>query len=100
MDHKPFRMMLAKQLIGDYMSRKRPGRPQKRSRPTPHLPSHSKSKRCVYCRDVRSPPRRKESGGSAQPVSVIHNFASPVNMTKVIDFVYGMNNNYVFSRLL
>ena len=61
LDHKSFRMMLAKQLIGDYMSRKRPGRPRKRSRPTPHLPSHSKSRRCVYCRDVRSPPRRKES---------------------------------------
>ena len=61
MDHKSFRMMLAKQLIGNYMSRKQPGRPRKRPRPTPHLPSHSKSRRCVYCRDVRSPPQRKES---------------------------------------
>ena len=61
MDHKSFRMMLAKQLIGDYMSHKRPGRPRKRSRPTPHLPSHSKSKRCVYFWDVHSPPGRKES---------------------------------------
>ena len=61
MDHKSFRMMLAKQFIGDYMNRKRPGRPRKRSRPTPHLPSHSKSKRCVYCWNVHFAPRRKES---------------------------------------
>ena len=61
MDHKTFRLTLAKQLIGDYMTRKKPGRPRKQPRPTPHLPSHSKSRRCVYCRDIRSPPRRKES---------------------------------------
>ena len=61
MDHKSFRLILAQKLIGDYLTRKRPGRPRKRPRPTPHLPSHSKSRRCVYCRDVRSPPQRKES---------------------------------------
>ena len=61
LDHKSFRLKLAEQLIGDYMSRKKPGRPRKRSRPTPHLPTHSKSRRCTYCRDMRSPPRRKES---------------------------------------
>ena len=68
MTQKQFRVKLAEQLIGDYCSRKRTGRPRKRSCPpnnTPtsitHLPSHSKSTRCVYCRDVRSPPRRKES---------------------------------------
>ena len=68
MTQKQFRVKLAEQLIGDYCSRKRAGRPRKRPCPpnnTPtsitHLPSHSKSTRCVYCRDVRSPPRRKES---------------------------------------
>ena len=60
-DHKAFRLKLAEQLIGDCMSRKSLGRPRKRPRPTPHLPTHSKSRRCVYCRDKRSPPRRKES---------------------------------------
>ncbi|MCG8622585.1 MAG: hypothetical protein MJE68_11395, partial [Proteobacteria bacterium] len=53
--------MLVKQLIGDYMSRKRPGRPRKRSRPIPHLPFHSKSRRCVYCKYYFPSPRRKES---------------------------------------
>ena len=61
LDHKSFRLTLAEQLIGDYMSRKKPGRPRKRPRPTPHLPTHSKSRRCVYCRDMRSPACRKES---------------------------------------
>ena len=62
---KQFRVKLAEQLIGTYMSRKRAGRPRKRPCPPPtststsHLPSHSKSKRCTYCRDVRS--RRKET---------------------------------------
>ena len=70
---KQFRMKLAEQLIGTYMSRKRMGRPRKRpcptSNPTPnptsqtaHLPTHSSSSvRCVYCRQVRSPPRRKHT---------------------------------------
>ena len=61
LDHKSFRLELAEQLIGDYLSRKKPGRPRKHPQPTPHLPTHSKSRRCVYCRDKRSPPRRKES---------------------------------------
>ena len=64
---KQFRVKLAEQLIGNYCSRKRAGRPRKRPSPphapisTTHLPTHSKSTRCVYCRDHRTPPRRKES---------------------------------------
>ena len=68
---KQFRMKLAEQLIGTYKSRKRIGRPRKRpcptSNPNPnsqtaHLPTHSSSSvRCVYCRQVRSPPRRKHT---------------------------------------
>ena len=68
MDHKSFRMLLAEQLIGTYKSRKRPGRPRKRPHPTntctttlTHLPSHSSSKRCVYCQKKRTPSRRKET---------------------------------------
>ena len=69
MDQKHFRLMLAEQLIGTYMSRKRAGRPRKRPRPpsssnsipTEHFPTHSTKRRCVYCRDIRSQPRRKES---------------------------------------
>ena len=67
MDHKSFRLRLAEQLIGDYKSRKRAGRPRKRPHPsntctaTPiHLPSHGPSKR-VYCKQNRAPPRRKET---------------------------------------
>ena len=87
LDHKSLRMMLAKQLIGDRQT-------CKRSRPTPHLPSHSKRRPCVYCKDFRSP-RRKESCGSTQPVSVIHNCALPVAMMEVTAFAYGTNYNHV-----
>ena len=53
-----FRLMLAEQLIGTYMSRKCAGRTRKRpnppsSNPTEHFPTHSTKRRCVYCRDVR-----------------------------------------------
>ena len=64
---KQFRVKLAEQLIGNYCSRKRAGRPRKRpSSPTApisstHLTSHSKSTHCVYCRDVCAPPRRRET---------------------------------------
>ena len=67
MDHKTFRMVLAEQLIGSYKSKKRAGRPRKRPHPSntctslPHLPAHSSSKRCMYCKQHRTPPRRKES---------------------------------------
>ena len=69
MDLKHFRLMLAEQLIGLYMSSKRAGRPRKRpcqsssssSIPTEHFPTHSTKRRCVYCRDIRSQPCRKES---------------------------------------
>ena len=67
MDHKHFRMKLAEQLIGDYMSRKRAGRPRKHPHPsstttqTDHFPTYSKKSRCVYCRDIRPMSRRKES---------------------------------------
>ena len=68
MDQKHFWLMLAEQLVGTYVSRKHAGRPRKRpplppssSIPTEHFPTHSIKRRCVYCRDVRSQPRRKES---------------------------------------
>ena len=68
MDKKHFRLMLAKQLTWSYMSRKHAGHSRKRPRspssgssiPTEHFPMHFKC-RCVYCRDIRSQPRRKES---------------------------------------
>ena len=67
-DQKHFRLTLAEQLIGGYMTRKRAGHPRKRPCPPPtctsdltHFPSHSSSKRCVYCSRIRSPPHRKES---------------------------------------
>ena len=37
MDHKTFRMVLAEQLIGGYKSKKRAGRPRKRSSPLKHM---------------------------------------------------------------
>lgn len=66
---KSFRVALAKQLIGNYMSRKRAGRPRLHSEPPPtlprleHLPSHSggRGMRCQYCKTKRTPPRRRES---------------------------------------
>ena len=81
---KNFRLSLASKLIGSYSSRKRPGRPRNCSvtpnppplLPTPddggpprsqisrmhlHLPSHGRSKRCVYCQKYRTPAVRKES---------------------------------------
>ena len=67
MDHKHFRLRLAEQLIGTYTSRKRSGRPRKRpQRPsssisTEHFPTRSTKRRCVYCRNVRSQSRRRES---------------------------------------
>ena len=63
LDHKQFRLRLAEQLIGSYSSRKRVGRLKKRSCPPPStgIPTYTKKRRCVYCRDVRSQSRRKES---------------------------------------
>ena len=68
MDHKTFRLVLAEQLIGSYKSRKRACRPRKRPHPSntittapTHLPSHSSSTRCVYCKQKRTPSRRKET---------------------------------------
>ena len=81
---KKFRLSLATQLIGNYCSRKRAGRPrhstatphlppplppaddggpqlQQRPRLQLHFPSHTQSKRCVYCASYRTPSRRKES---------------------------------------
>ncbi len=83
---KTFRLHLAEQLIGNYHSRKRVGRPGlARNLPHPppplpspddngppapqrsctstslHLPSHREKKRCVYCRDYRTPSRRRET---------------------------------------
>ena len=68
LDQKSFRMLLAEQLIWTYKSQKRPGRPRKRHHPTntctttlTYLPTHSSSKRYVYCQMKRTPPRRKET---------------------------------------
>lgn len=63
MDHKLFQMMLdaGETTHWGLHESKKPGRPRKHPRPTPHLLSHSKSRRCVYCRDFRSPSWRKES---------------------------------------
>ena len=71
MTFKQLRMKLAEQLIGTYKSRKGIGRPRKcpcpTSNPNPtsqtaHLPTHSSSSvRCVHCRQVRSPPRKKHT---------------------------------------
>lgn len=70
---KNFRLRLAHQLIGDYSSRKRAGRPRKTpsSSATPpptsipcleHFPSHGeRSRRCIYCKTKRVPSRRRES---------------------------------------
>ena len=81
---KRFRLDLATQLIAAYCSIKRPGRsrttiaiphpapplPSANNGGTPllqsprmplHLPSHSHGKRCVYCKQYRNPPRRRES---------------------------------------
>lgn len=65
---KCFRMKLATQLIDNYNSRKRRGRPRSNV-PSPdpqrpcleHFPSRSRSRRCVYCHRHRTPPRRRES---------------------------------------
>ena len=79
---KAFRLRLANQLVGDYNSRKRLGRPCSRpAHPPPaipspqhlgplppqatrtalHLPSrHDKKRRCVYCSQYRDPPRRRD----------------------------------------
>ena len=67
---KHFRLKLAKQLIGDYASRKRAGRPRSTtSAPPPrsipcleHIPSHGeRNRRCKYCKTKRVPSRRRES---------------------------------------
>ena len=79
---KMFRLQLAEQLVGDYNTRKRLGRPRskpshpppaipcqhddgprpsQRSRTSLHLPSHMKKKRrCVYCQNYRDPPQRHD----------------------------------------
>ena len=56
-----YRVQLAKQLIGNYCSRKRPGRPlvsstpsPKRSITLPHFPTKVASGRCVYCKSGRT----------------------------------------------
>ena len=78
---KQFCLNLASQLIANYCSRKRAGRPQSNLNPPPplptpdnggppsaqaprmqfHLPSHGRSKRCVYCQWYHTPTIRKES---------------------------------------
>ena len=75
---KNFRLALSAQLIGHYNSRRRLRQQPSSSllssspfttdnvQPTPlaqplHLPTHSRSKQCVYCHRHRVPARRKES---------------------------------------
>ena len=81
---KAFRLQLAEQLIGNYCSRRRPGRPlctsiqpchpppalpppsvsgappTQATRTALHLPSSQGKKRCVYCSQYRSPRERHE----------------------------------------
>ena len=63
---KRFRLRLAEQLIGQYCTKKRPGRPRsihiQPTAPTLHLPSHQASRStCVYCRDYRQTDKRHRS---------------------------------------
>ena len=81
---KKFRLALSEQLIGDYNSRKRLGRPRSSvlvPHPPPplpqpdsggppptqsprsylHLPTHTQSRQCVYCWRYREKKRRRES---------------------------------------
>ena len=82
---KSFRLTLATQLIGNYCTRKRAGRPrstpsfphppaqlsplehngpsasQQPHRTPLHLPSHQAKKRCIYCQDYRPISRRRET---------------------------------------
>ena len=80
---KEYRLWLAEQLIGNYNSRKRSGRPRstttvphpppallppadcsplpaRSSRTALHLPSKQKKARCVYCKKYRRPPQNHE----------------------------------------
>ena len=73
---KRFHIDLATQLIAAYCSKKIPGCPRTTiaiPHPAPPLPSvdcgapplpppsHSHGKRCVYCKQYRNPPKRRES---------------------------------------
>lgn len=61
--YKDFRLSLAKALVGDYYSRKRPGRATTicSSLPIRHFPVKEKKNRCWYCAHVRQQPRRRET---------------------------------------
>ena len=65
---KEFRLQLAKELIADYSSRKRPGRGSSercnlllRHYPMKKRTASDRSIRCHYCSHVRQPSRRKET---------------------------------------
>ena len=65
---KEFRLQLAKELIADYCSRKRPGRgPSERCNlPLRHFPMKNKTatnraSRCFYCSHIREPSRCRET---------------------------------------
>ena len=98
---KQFRVKLAEQLIGNYCSRKRAGRPRKRPSPPnapismTHLPTHSKSTRCVYSTAGVFALLHGENSlcGSAQLVRVILPFASLENKMAVTVLDYGMAYN-------
>ena len=62
-NYKEFRLTLAKELIGDYYSHKRPGRglATPHTLPIRHFPVKEKKNRCWYCAHVRHPSRRRET---------------------------------------
>ena len=62
-NYKEFRLTLAKELIGDYYSRKHPGRglATPHTLPIRHFPVKEKKNRCWYCAHVRHPSRRRET---------------------------------------
>ncbi len=62
-NYKEFRLTLAKELIGNYYSRKRPGRGLATPHTLPiwHFPVKEKKNRCWYCAHVRHPSRRRET---------------------------------------
>ena len=65
---KEFRLQLAKELIADYCSQKRPGRgsSERCNLPLRHFPMKNKTatnraSRCFYCSHIREPSRRRET---------------------------------------
>ena len=99
MDHKSFRFILAQKLIGDYLNRKRPGRPRKRPRPTPHL-LHILKADAVSTVGMSILHSVKNLCGHVLHVMAIHNFASRIERMAVIVSACGTNSNYYIISFL